>query len=182
MQRNHSSSITATTLPLWRVSTVIWATALLALAVVLPSLAHLTGLPVRTLLPMHWPVILAGLVYGWRGGMMVGALSPVVSFAFSGMPFPPMILPMSVELAAYGAVTGFCRESLRLNGFVSVLVGLLVGRVVFVATVVIAGSVSQPLAAYLQAAMLPGIIAALAQMVTLPFIARWWVKSMAPRA
>ena len=35
-------------------------------AVALPALCHLTGAPVTVLLPMHWPVIAAGLFCGWR--------------------------------------------------------------------------------------------------------------------
>lgn len=140
-------------------------------------MAHVAGWPVRVLLPMHWPAILAGLVYGWRGGLIVGSLSPIAAFAISGMPYPPMILPMTVELAAYGGVAGLCREIFRLNGILAVLVSLIIGRLLFIGVVLMAGSVSQPLTAYLQAALLPGFIAALGQIVLLPFIARWWVKN-----
>ncbi len=164
-----------TTLSPTKVNSVIWQTALVAMAISLPSLAHLAGLPVRTLLPMHWPVILAGLVYGWRGGLLVGLASPGLSFLLSGMPYPPMIAPMTIELACYGLVAGWCREQLKWNAFLSTAVALVIGRIVFVAFVVFAGSVSQPFAAYMAAAMLPGVFAAIAQIITLPLIAGWWV-------
>lgn len=171
-----STQTISTTLSPVKVSSIIWQTALVAAAIMLPSIAHLTGLPVRMLLPMHWPVILAGLVYGWRGGLMVGVASPGLSFLISGMPFPPMIAPMTVELAAYGLITGFCREQLKWNAFLSTAFALVVGRVIFLAFVVLAGSVSQPFGAYVAAAMLPGVFAVVAQIVTLPLLAGWWIS------
>ena len=71
----------------------------LAGAWALPALIHLLGLPVRQLLPMHWPAILAGLVYGWRSGAVIGAASPIVSYLISGMPSEPRasdIIPIAV--------------------------------------------------------------------------------------
>lgn len=175
MEYNSPSQSLATTLSPVRVSAVIWQTALVALAIALPSLAHLSGLPVRQLLPMHWPVILAGLVYGWRGGLIVGLVSPGLSFLVSSMPYPPMIAPMTIELACYGAVAGLCREQFKLSGFASTAIALIAGRIAFLAFVFSAGSVSQSFVPYLQAAMVPGLIAAAIQIVALPFIARWWV-------
>ena len=58
---------------------------LAAAAIALPAACHLLNAPVRALLPMHWPVLLAGLVFGWRGGLAVGLLVPLSSFALSGM-------------------------------------------------------------------------------------------------
>ena len=107
---------------------------------------------------------------------MVGLASPGLSFLISGMPFPPMIAPMTIELAAYGLVTGFCREQLKWNAFLSTAFALILGRAIFLAFVMIAGSVSQAFGAYVTAAMLPGIIAAIAQILTLPLLAGWWVK------
>lgn len=144
-------------------------------AFLLPALAHLTGLPTRVLLPMHWPVILAGLCYGWRSGLAIGLAAPSVSFLVSGMP-PVFILPaMTVELAAYGLLAGFARQNLRLNTFASAAISLIGGRVVFLATIFAFGTITTGLGTYLQTSMLPGIPAALAQLILLPLAARWWV-------
>lgn len=172
----NSTQTMPTTLSPVKVNGIVWQMALVIAAIMLPSIAHLTGLSVRTLLPMHWPVILAGLVYGWRGGLMVGLVSPGLSFLTSGMPYPPMIAPMTVELAAYGLVAGWCREQLKWNAFLSTALALVVGRIIFLAFVVIAGSVSQAFGSYVTAAMLPGVFAALAQIATLPLLAGWWVS------
>lgn len=176
MSYTSSTHTMPTTLSPVKVNSIFWQTTLVAAAIMLPSIAHLSGLPVRSLLPMHWPVILAGLVYGWRGGLMVGLASPGLSFLLSGMPYPPMIAPMTIELATYGLVAGWSREQLKWNAFFSTAVALVVGRIVFLAFVVIAGSVTQAFGTYVVNAMLPGVFAAIAQIATLPFIAGWWVS------
>ena len=73
------SAACATTLPAWRLRALLFQALLIVAAVVLPAVAHLSGAPVRILLPMHWPVLLAGLVYGWRGGGAVGLADPSAS-------------------------------------------------------------------------------------------------------
>lgn len=150
---------------------------LLAAAFLLPAAAHATGLPVRMLLPMHWPVIFAGLCYGWRSGALIGLFAPFLSFLISGMPLPHILPSMTVELAAYGFLAGLARETFRLNLFLSAGVALIGGRVIFLAMALATGAISASFGEYLQAAMLPGVWAALAQLVILPLAAKWWVGS-----
>lgn len=149
---------------------------LLSAAFVLPALAHLTGLPVRWLLPMHWPVILAGLCYGWRSGLLIGIAAPLVSFGVSGMP-PAAVLPaMTFELAAYGFFAGFAREFLRTATATAALVSLLGGRIIFILLAAASGLIAAPFGEFLWTAMLPGIPAALAQLLLLPLISDKWIK------
>lgn len=145
-------------------------------AIVLPAAAHLTGLPTRVLLPMHWPVILAGLCYGWRSGAAIGLLAPLTSFMISGMPPEYMLPAMTVELAAYGCLAGIARQNLRRGWFASTAVSLIGGRIVFIGVVLSVGPVTGPFSDYLIAAMLPGIPAAIAQLIGLSVAARWWVE------
>jgi uncharacterized membrane protein len=148
---------------------------LLVAAVTLPVFSHLVGLPVRQLLPMHWPVLLAGVAYGWRGGAIVGLLSPVTSTILSGMPLPAILPSMTVELAVYGLTAGWLREHLHWNRFASVAAALLVGRVAFLATVVLTSAVGGGLWTYSKAALLPGVYAAALQVALIPLAATWWV-------
>lgn len=149
---------------------------LLGAAFVLPALAHWAGVPVRAWLPMHWPVILAGLCYGWRSGALIGLAAPGVSFLLSGMP-PPAVLPaMTAELAAYGFIAGLLREQLRQNLWLSVAAALIGGRLVFLGIRLATGSIAGPFAEYVQAALLPGLPAALGQLVLLPLAAGGWVR------
>ena len=94
---------------------------------------HLLGLPVRQLLPMHWPAILAGLVYGWRSGMVIGAASPIVSYLISGMPRSAGAAAMTFELAAYGFIAGYFVEVLQRGRLQAALASVIGGRVVFLA-------------------------------------------------
>ena len=160
----------------WDLKGILFQILLIGLAVGLPSAAHLTGAPVRVLLPMHWPVILAGLVYGWRGGLTTGILSPVTSYLISGMPFPAMIFPMSLELGTYGLVVGLLRETRHLNPFLAAAVAIFAGRIVFLATVLYTGSYSGTFPSYLQTALLPGLGAAVGQIVLLPLMSKWWLS------
>ena len=144
--------------------------------VLLPPVCHLAGVPVRWVLPMHWPVILAALVYGWRGGAIVGILAPLVSFALSGYPLPPKIPPMTIELLAYGAFIGVLRERFRLNGFLATALGLMLGRVVFITAILATAANELPFGDYLTAAMLPGLGAAALQVLILPPVASTWVN------
>jgi lipopolysaccharide export LptBFGC system permease protein LptF len=82
---------------------------------------------------------------------------------------------MTVELLTYGLVTGLLREFVRLSPFFSVAIALLFGRIVFVVSVLLGSSVTTNHLEYFQAALTPGIIAALLQIALLPFLAKWWI-------
>ncbi|MBX7054620.1 MAG: ECF transporter S component [Pyrinomonadaceae bacterium] len=174
-----SSAINETrlTLPAFNFGAIsIQAVLLITAAFLLPAAAHAIGLPVRSLLPMHWPVILVGLVYGWRSGALVGAAAPGLSHLLSGHPQPNVLAAMTVELAVYGFLAGFFREKLRLNVFLATALALIGGRLVFIASAYITNVSPLPFPEYLQAAMLPGMIGAAAQLVLLPIIATVWVN------
>jgi uncharacterized membrane protein len=169
-------AVKPTTLAFWGTRSLLFQLMLIGAAVALPVAAHLGGAPVRWLLPMHWPVILAGLVFGWRGGATVGFISPFVSYLISGMPLPGILPAMTVELAAYGLIAGLCRERLMLNASVSVIAAIILGRIVFAITVLLTVTAGNGFGAYFQAALIPGIPATIAQIIMLPILARWWVK------
>lgn len=151
-------------------------TLLLCAAWLLPAAVHLAGLPVRQLLPMHWPAIVAGLCYGWRSGAVIGALSPIVSFLISGMPRPAVLPSMTLELAAYGFFAGFVLQVLQRGRVQAALASVIGGRLVFLAVMVFTGAITTQLPVYLENAMLPGVLAAVLQVVTLPLLAEWWVR------
>ncbi|RKY70366.1 MAG: ECF transporter S component, partial [Candidatus Latescibacterota bacterium] len=47
---------------------------------------HQFGIAGKVFLPMHFPVIVAGLLFGPFSGLLVGLFSPVLSFLLTGMP------------------------------------------------------------------------------------------------
>jgi len=163
------------TLPAWRFRALtVQGILLISASFLLPAASHGLGLPVRWLLPMHWPVILVGLCYGWKSGLLVGLAAPGLSFLISGRPLPVILPAMSIELATYGLLAGFAVANLGWNRWLATVLSLVGGRVVFVATVVFLGSHVEPLGIYLQAAMLPGLVAAAVQLLSLPALAGWW--------
>lgn len=148
-------------------------TGLIAAAILLPALCHLAGLPVRWILPMHWPALLAGLLYGWRGGLIVGVLSPISNYLITGYPLPPVLPAMTLEIAAYGFVSGWLRERFGWNGFAATGTAVAVGRAVFIATVFLTAGYSGAFGEYLLAAMIPGIVAGVLQVGVMGVVGMW---------
>lgn len=112
-------------------------------AVALPQLFHVLGAASgvgtslgAAFLPMHLPIILVGLLAGPYAGFIAGALSPLISFALSGMPVAAMLPFMVIELAAYGLTAGLLRN-LNFLVIVKVLAVQLAGRAVRAAAILI---------------------------------------------
>lgn len=106
-----------------------------ALAVVLPVAFHAVPNAGSIFLPMHIPVLLAGLICGWGFGLLCGLVAPLLSNLFTGMP-PMAYLPsMLIELAVYGAATGLIMSLVRTRKiyadlYISLVGGMLIGRIV----------------------------------------------------
>lgn len=174
---NHSAiSLSKPVLKLSGIRAYFFQILLIGTAVILPLIAHSSGAPVRYILPMHWPVIIAGLVYGWRSGALTGFMSPIVSYLISGFPMPNIIPSMTMELLTYGLIAGFLREKTTLNPWLSVTIALVVGRFVFILSVLLTHANIANYMEYFKAALLPGIVAGLMQIILLPLLANWWVK------
>jgi hypothetical protein len=86
-----------------------------------------------------------------------------------------MLPAMTLELAAYGFLAGFFRETLRLGRPLSTAMALVGGRVLFMVFAVVTGAVTGPIIWYLKAALVPGLASALGQFLLLPLVADWWV-------
>ena len=114
----------------------VTASMLLALCVVFPLAFHAVG-PIagRTLLPMHIPVILAGLICGPLFGLIVGLAGPLLSGLITPMPPMAIVPPMMVELGTYGLVAGIMiklvhTRRLSADLYISLLVTMIAGRIV----------------------------------------------------
>ena len=106
-----------------------------ALSIVLPYACHQFGVAGIVFLPMHFAVLLAGMVMGMRGGVVVGLVSPLISYATSGMPPAVSLFPITVELVTYGVVAGFMFHSLKKSVLLSLFAALIAGRIVSLALV-----------------------------------------------
>jgi predicted membrane protein len=107
----------------------------IAIGVILPTLTGQIKEIGDTLLPMHIPVMLCGLVCGQWWGLASGAVLPFLRSAlFSMPPLYPNALWMAAELAAYGFVSGFvyCKsKKTTASLYVSLITAMLSGRVVW---------------------------------------------------
>lgn len=140
---------------------------LIAVTALLPALVHSLGLNGAVLLPMHWTVLLCGLVFGPTGGLLAGALSPLISFMLSGLPKLPMLLPMTLELTAYGVFAGLFRK-IKLDTIISTLLAMLAGRIVYTLAMFNAVKAAGSLLNFLKKSFVPGLVSALIMLIVLP--------------
>lgn len=92
----------------YRLRKLILAALFLALGTVLPTLTGQIKEIGDSLLPMHFPVLLCGLLCGAPYGLTVGLFMPFVrSLTFGMPPLYPNAVWMALELATYGFVIGF---------------------------------------------------------------------------
>jgi len=102
---------------------------LTAAGILLPAIFHAFGVAGKIFLPMHFPVIIAGMMLGPLGGLIVGGLSPSLSALLTGMPPFPMAVLMIPELMIYGLASGVLYRNLRLNIFVALIISMALGRI-----------------------------------------------------
>jgi len=119
------------------------------LNVAVPWVFHQFYLAGATFLPMHIFVFVAGLLFGWRAGLIVGLLTPLASYAVSGMPVLQILPQIVVELSVYGLVAGILREKFNLLVIWSLLGAMLAGRLALCLGVLViyfvAGKIYSPL-------------------------------------
>lgn len=105
----------------------------LALGIVLPFFTGQVPVIGNMLLPMHIPVLLCGFACGWKYGLAVGAMLPLLRSMLFGMPVLfPAAMAMSVELAVYGGCAGFFGRNTgkKKKGIYLALIGtMLLGRI-----------------------------------------------------
>lgn len=102
----------------------------MALGLVFPIVFHMIGAG-PAFLPMHFPVLLCGLLFGWQYGAVCGLIVPLLSSLLTGMPpIFPTAPAMMLELCAYGALTGIFYLALQWNIYPALLAAMLGGRIV----------------------------------------------------
>ena len=103
-----------------------------AMGVGLPYGFHLMGLG-PAFLPMHIPIILGALLLGPYYGFIMGLITPLLSSFLTGMPpfMPPVAPMMMVELSMMGVVAGYLSRIKNLNAYLSLVLTMLTGRIIF---------------------------------------------------
>ena len=116
----------------------------LAIAMVLPFVTGQIPEIGSALCPMHIPVLLCGFICGWKWGLAVGFVAPLLRSVVFGMPVMfPSAVAMAFELAVYGCMTGWLYRKLpRKTGitYAVLLLSMAAGRIAWGAVrVVLAG-------------------------------------------
>lgn len=164
-------------IPKNKIYRMILAAMFLALAMILPFLTGQIRQIGNALCPMHIPVLLCGFFCGPWYALAIGAIAPVLRFAFFVMPpIMPTGLAMCFELATYGAVSGLLYKLLPKKKpyvYVALVSAMLCGRVVWgVARVVLFGLGKYEFgwAAFLSGAFLNAIPGIIVQLVLIPVV------------
>ncbi|MCL2592252.1 MAG: ECF transporter S component [Defluviitaleaceae bacterium] len=110
---------------------------LISIAVILSQVFHFyapgSG---RIFLPLHIPVLIAGLLCGAKYGLIVGILTPLTSHLITQMPPAGSLIQMTLELATYGMISGLVihfvkTKSQIVNIYIALFIAMITGRVVF---------------------------------------------------
>lgn len=114
----------------------------LAVGMLLPLLTGQIEHIGNMLLPMHLPVLLCGLICGWKYGFAVGLILPPLRYLIFHMPpIYPKGIAMALELATYGLVIGLLYSHSKWHCIVSLyrslIIAMLAGRVVWGAAMVL---------------------------------------------
>jgi len=156
---------------------------LLALGIIIPYILHSVGGPGLgvMLLPMHIPVLLCGFICGKKYGLIVGAMTPVISFLVTGFTMPPMpiVIYMVFELATYGFVAGLLYKVTNKKIIISLLGSMLIGRMVkggvaFLLTVPLGNTFV--FTGFITATFVTGIIGIIIQIIFIPILIKLYEK------
>lgn len=157
----------------------------LALGMVLPMLTGQIKEIGDSLLPMHLPVMICGLVCGYKYGAAIGLMLPFLrSLTFSMPPIYPNAVWMALELATYGLVIGFIYMKLsksKISMYIALITAMIAGRLVWgaakavllgvagksftISAFIIGGFVDSLLGIVLQLVIVPPIAALINRMI-----------------
>lgn len=119
------------------VQTLTTAAMLMALGFVLPFFTGQIPQIGSMLCPMHLPVLLCGFLCGWKYGLAVGFVLPLLRSVTLGAPPMYVAIAMAFELAAYGFLAGFLYARSRWQCVVALyrclILAMIGGRVVWAA-------------------------------------------------
>lgn len=112
---------------------IILASIFIAFGIILPFLTGNNQELGNMLSLMHIPVLLAGVLLGFKYGLIVGLITPILRSLIIGMPpMLPIALSMMFELAGYGFFIGLFYMLLpkkEINIQISLILAMLLGRV-----------------------------------------------------
>lgn len=155
---------------------IVYAGLLIALGYVLPIIFHTFSMGGPAFLPMHIPVLIAGLLLSPKIVLLVGVITPILSSLLTGMPpIYPMLPIMIVELATYGVIAAVCFRKYDLGYYKSLIIAMLAGRItagLVVAVLAIGFGLPMSPIPYVIGAIVTGLPGIAIQLVIVPAFAK----------
>lgn len=103
---------------------------LIAVGLILPKLFHMVNMAGPIFLPMFYPILIGGLLLGWKYGLMLGVVIPFISSVLTAMPpFYPTAFAMAIQLGTMGAVIGLANK--KLNSLVALIIAQVSGNITY---------------------------------------------------
>lgn len=157
---------------------LVLAALFLAIGMILPFITGQIKEIGDSLLPMHLPVMLCGIICGWKYGFAVGIILPFLrSVCFAMPPLYPNAIWMSLELATYGLVIGTMYIILKKKTigyiYLSLIISMLSGRIVWgISKAILLGITDKPFtfSAFLIGGFADAIIGIILQLILIPLI------------
>ena len=114
----------------------VYTSACISLCVVIPLVFHAIPNAGNIWLPMHIPVLLCGLICGWKFGLLCGIAGPLISSILTQMPAISVLPSMIFELSSYGFISGLLSEKIRTGKsladiMISQIISMLIGRIIY---------------------------------------------------
>ena len=156
----------------------ILAALFLSLGIVLPLFTSQIKEIGDTLLPMHIPVMLCGIICGPWYGLCVGLLTPLLkSILFTMPPIYPSAVWMATELATYGLILGllYYKSKHKTIGrlYFSLAAAMLAGRIIWGITKSVLLGLSGkafPIMAFITGGFLDSALGIVLQFILIPTI------------
>ena len=143
----------------------------IALGLVLPFVTMQIPAIGSMLLPMHIPVLICGFVLSYKYGLLVGVLTPLLRHLIFGMPPLLTALTMAFELGAYGFFSGMFYRKNKWNVYISLILSMLLGRVVWgMASVLIYGLGEFGFNAFIAGGFVNAIPGIVLQIILIPIV------------
>ena len=151
----------------------------LALGLTLPFLTGQIPAIAQRLCLMHIPILLCGLICGWKWGAVIGFICPLLRSTLFGMPVMfPNAIAMAFELMTYGAMTGLMyskvvKKQTLATLYASMITAMVSGRIVWgIVRVLLSGVSGEAFTweLYISGALINAIPGIIIQLVLIPAI------------
>ena len=105
--------------------TYLFALLFVAGNIALPQLCHLVPSGGASLLPIYFFTLIAAYKYGFRTGLLVAVLSPVINHWLFGMPSAAVLLPILVKSVTLAGAAAYASRYTRRVSFAAILLAIL---------------------------------------------------------